>query len=128
MGSSKEHQKMLKHLVGNAIDFLGKSISELQQSPKYSVINLHAAIELLLKARLMAEHWSLNVSPRKEPDRAEFQHGKFISVMLEEAAKRLEKIAQSGLSGKQMDVFRSVSKHRNLNTTVRHYGDEQCLW
>ncbi len=119
----KEQKKMLKHLVENAIDFLSKSISELSQSPKYSVINFHAAIELFLKARLMSEHWSLIVSPKKEPDWLEFQQGKFNSVTLEEAAKRLEKIAQSGLSGKQIDAFRSVSRHRNQMVHFFHQAE-----
>jgi len=123
MGSRKEQRKMLKHLVGNAIDFLSKSISELQQAPKYSVINFHAAIELFLKARLMEEHWSLIVSPKREPDWIEFQQGKFASVTLEEAAKRLEKTTQSGLSGKQIDAFRSVSKHRNLMVHFFHEAE-----
>lgn len=123
MGSYKEQEKMLKHLVGNAIDFLSKSISELQQYPKYSVINFHSAIELFLKARLMAEHWSLIVSPKREPDWIEFQQGKFLSVTLEESTQRLDKIAQSGLSSKQIDAFRSVSKHRNQMVHFFHEAE-----
>ncbi len=123
MESRKKQKKMLKHLVENAIDFLSKSISELRQSPKYSVINFHAAIELFLKARLMSEHWSLIISPKNEPDWLEFQQGKFNSVNLEEAAKRLEKAAQSGLSGKQISAFRSVSKHRNQMVHFFHQAE-----
>jgi len=114
---------MLNHLVENAIDFLNKSISELQLSPKYSVIHFHTAIELFLKVRLMAEHWSLIVSPKKEPDWGEFEQGKFVSVTLEEAAKRMDKIVQSGLSDKQLDAFRIVSKHRNQMVHFYHKAE-----
>lgn len=125
MANREEHRKMLTPLVGNAIDFLGKSISELELSPKYSVINFHAAIELFLKARLMEEHWSLIVSPKKEPDWSEFQQGKFVSINLEEATKRLDKIAQSGLSEKQINAFRSVLKHRNQMVHFFHEAETQ---
>ena len=53
MGNSKIAQEMFQHVVNNALDFLGQSITELEQKPKYSVIHFHAAIELVLKARLM---------------------------------------------------------------------------
>ncbi|HIP71183.1 MAG TPA: hypothetical protein EYH05_07285, partial [Anaerolineae bacterium] len=56
---------LLERLVENAMDFLSQSIEEFDGSPKYSVIHFHAAVELFLKARLMAEHWSLVVSKRK---------------------------------------------------------------
>ena len=114
---------MFGHLVSNALDFLTQSISEIEQKPKYSVIHFHAAIELFLKARLVAEHWSLVVSPKKEADWKDFISGKFVSVTLEEAAKRLDKVVQSGLSEKQLKSFRAVTKHRNK--MVHFYHDAE---
>jgi hypothetical protein len=55
-------------LVANAIDFLRRAINEFKKDPKYSIIHFSAAVELLLKARLMAEHWSLVVSDRNAAD------------------------------------------------------------
>ena len=47
---------LLERLVENAMDFLHRSIDEFSEHPKFSVIHFHAAVELFLKARLMAEH------------------------------------------------------------------------
>jgi len=117
--------KKFQHVVGNAIDFLQKSISELEHQPKYSVINFHAAIELFLKARLMAEHWTLAVSSKKEPDWNGFVSGAFVSVSLEEAAKRLDKVVQSSLSDKQLAAFRTVTKHRNQMVHFFHESESK---
>lgn len=104
---------MFDRLVENALDFLYRAISELKDQPKYSVIHFCAAVELLLKARLMFEHWSLVVSKRHDPDWQKFVAGDFHSVSLDEAATRLEKVVGSGLSGRELDAFREVAKHRN---------------
>ncbi|MBI2198305.1 MAG: hypothetical protein HYU42_06840 [Candidatus Rokubacteria bacterium] len=49
-------------VVKNALDFLKQSLRELRKRPKYSVIDFCSALELLLKARLMLEHWALIIS------------------------------------------------------------------
>lgn len=44
-------------LVRNAIEFLQRSMKELENQPKYAVIDFCTALELFLKARLLKEHW-----------------------------------------------------------------------
>lgn len=113
-------QLMFKRLVDNALDFLSKAIDDLDEHPKYSVINFHAAVELFVKARLMAEHWTLVVAKRQEPDWTKFIAGDFQSVGLDDAANRLEKVVKSGLSKKELEVFREVTKHRNKTVHFFH--------
>lgn len=114
MGKPKLSAKgLLRRLVENGLDFLRMSLKELRLHPKYSVIHFYAGVELLLKARLMAEHWSLVVSKRQEPDWGRFQEGDFISVTLEEAADRLERVARSGLTRRELEAFRGLGSHRN---------------
>ncbi|HDX8403318.1 TPA: hypothetical protein RQN00_003427 [Aeromonas dhakensis] len=72
-----ENNEMLGRLVDNAFDFLNKAVVELNDYPKFSVINFHAAVELFLKARLMKENWSLVVSNRQEPNWDKFISGNF---------------------------------------------------
>ena len=84
-----------------------------EASPKYSVINFYTAVELFVKARLMREHWSLVVTKRNEPDWEKFLAGDFQSVTLDEAATRLEKVVQSGLTDQELIAFRAVRAHRN---------------
>lgn len=125
MTRTQNSHEMFQHVVNNALDFLGQSIIELEEKPKYSVIHFHAAIELILKARLMAEHWSLVVAPKKQADWHEFTQGKFVSVSLEEAATRLAKVAQSGLADKQLKSFRAVARHRNLMVHFYHKAERE---
>ena len=105
--------EMFKNLVDNGLDFLFKAISELDAQPKYSIIHFYAAVELLVKSRLMYEHWSLVVTKKQEPDWDKFVSGDFQSVTLLEAASRLEKIVRSGLSGAELSALNEVAKHRN---------------
>lgn len=100
-------------LVGNAIDFLFRSIAEFEHYPKYSVIHFYTAVELLVKARLLAEHWTLVISKRLEPDWSDFASGEFQSVTLDEAANRLQKALRSGLTDAELLSFRKVRNHRN---------------
>lgn len=104
---------MLNRLVENGFDFLNKAIEDLKDHPKFSVIHFHAAVELFLKARLMAEHWSLVISHRQDPDWNKFISGSFQSVSLDGAADRLEKVVRSGLSKSELKSFQEITKHRN---------------
>ena len=106
-------EKMFDRLVENAFDFLFKSISEIEDQPKYSVIHFYAAVELFVKARLMKEHWSLIVSQRQEADWDNFIAGDFQSATLTEAADKLKKVVGSSLSKAELDAFKEVSNDRN---------------
>ena len=106
-------QEMLERLVANAIDFLSRSIDEIDNNPKFSVIHFYTAVELFLKARLLAEHWSLLVSKCQTPDINKFQSGDFISVSLEEAKEKLEKVLGIRISKEKFDAFTIVRGHRN---------------
>ena len=113
MKSSAKLEDYFSSLVDNALDFLSRSIDDFEHYPKYSVIHFHAAVELFVKARLMSEHWSLVVTQRKEADWEKFVAGDFQSAGLEEAAGKLEKVVQSGISESTLQAFRDVGKHRN---------------
>jgi hypothetical protein len=113
MESSLDSKHLLDRLVINALDFLARSIADLEQQPKHSTINFYTAVELFLKARLMAEHWSLVVSKRYEPDWDKFLAGDFHSVSLDEAALRLKKTVRSGLADQELKAFQRVGAHRN---------------
>src|SRR5215211_1180617 len=104
---------LFERLVDNALDFLSRSIDDLERSPKYSVIHFHAAVELFVKARLMSEHLALVVAKRQDADWEKFVAGDFQFVSLEEAAGKLEKVVRSGLTKPSLQAFQNVGKHRN---------------
>ena len=132
-------QEMIDSLVINAIDFLNKSINELQTSPKYSVINFYASIELFLKARLMAEHWSLVFEEPQKANLSKFRVGDFKSVGIDNAKYRLTNIVGVKVGDKAYKCFNDIREHRNRlihffhpeyekpeNTTLHEVVAEQC--
>ncbi|MGA3143781.1 MAG: hypothetical protein ABSF10_12295 [Verrucomicrobiota bacterium] len=113
------HQKpepgaaLFDSLVRNAIDFLQKSVQELEKHPKYSVIHFYMALELFLKARLLREHWALVVSKVEKASLQAFQSGDFNSVTIDECLQRLANIANESLLTHEHDCFRTIRDHRN---------------
>ena len=97
----------------NAFDFLKRSVEEIEKYPKYSLIHFAAAIELLLKARLMCEHWSLVVDRISQASREAFLSGKCKTVGLDEAIRRLKKICNQSIPEEAADQFIQLAAHRN---------------
>jgi len=104
-------QKSSQAIFENAIDFLEKSLEEFKDSPKYSILHFAIAIEILLKARLSLEHWSLVVL--KNPNKSNYLKGNFVSVNLDEAVRRLRDIAGENITDLELKSFKKLSAHRN---------------
>lgn len=111
-------------LTRNAFDFLERGIAEFDKSPKYSVIHFCAAVEMLLKARLMKEHWSLIVAKPDQANLARFMAGDFTSVTLEEARARIRDIVGEDIGGDAYASFRALANHRNKMVHFFHNGLE----
>jgi hypothetical protein len=132
-------KQIFDSLALNAFDFLTQAVGEFEASPKYSVIDFGAAIEMLLKAKLLLEHWSLVVAKPQEASRVRFEAGDFISVSLSETRMRLKEIARVEISDLAFKSFEALSKHRNKMIHFYHAGvagdakekeriaSEQCL-
>lgn len=116
-------------LTRNAFDFLERGIDEFDTAPKYSVIHFCAAVEMLLKARLMKEHWSLVVSKPEQANLSKFMDGDFSSVTMDEARARIRDIAGEEIADDAFNSFRTLAKHRNKMIHFFHAdvdGDEDA--
>jgi hypothetical protein len=109
----KVQDETFDEIVRNAIDFGKRSVRELSRSPKYSMIHFAAAVELFLKARLLREHWSLIVTHPQTASLQDFRLGKFHSVSVDDAIKRLRNVANEPISDRAEKAFRAVADHRN---------------
>lgn len=118
------HHDIFDSLTRNAFDFLERAIAEFDKSPKYSVIHFCAAVEMLLKARLMKEHWSLIVSKPDQANLAKFMAGDFISVTLEDARARIRDVAGEDIGDDAYASFRALANHRNKMVHFFHNGLE----
>lgn len=117
----EQQEQSFKALVDNAFDFLKRAIGELEDDPKYSVIHFCAAVEMLLKARLMQEHWSLIIIRPESAHRDKFLAADFASVTMEEAMDRLRDIAGEDV-GAAREGFESLATHRNKMLHFFHAG------
>lgn len=114
-------EEVFDKIVTNAIDFLEKSVEELNQKPKYSIINFCSAVELFIKARLAAEHWTLIVTKNQTPNHDKVISGDFKSVTLDEAFEKLETVLNSPLHDREILIFKKLFSHRNK--AVHFYHD-----
>lgn len=106
-------QEIFDSLVHNAIDFLEHSISEFEESPKFSIINFCTAVELFLKARLMYEHWTLIYEDPKDAKFDSFLQGDFKSVSIESSIKRLKYVVDLKITKEEENSFNKIRNHRN---------------
>ncbi|MFG2585875.1 hypothetical protein [Streptomyces malaysiensis] len=86
---------------------------------KYAVLHLHAAAEVLLKARLQQEHWSLVFDDPRKATRKAFESGNFQSCGITDTVTRLNEIAGVPLTATAQKALKSLGRDRNA---LQHYG------
>ena len=100
-------------LVRNAFDFFDHAISGFAANPKFSLIHFCAGVEMVVKARLLKEHWTLIVSKQEEAEITEFCAGNLSSVTLKVAQDRLKKICKDEIPVNALSIFNKLASHRN---------------
>lgn len=83
--------------IQNGLDYLKSTVEHLRERPtardlKYAVLHLQAAVEVLLKVRLIREHWTLVFSKPNQASQAAFATGDFTSIGLDDTMARLKGI------------------------------------
>ncbi|NEI51924.1 hypothetical protein GR217_30245 [Rhizobium leguminosarum] len=119
------HDEQFTRLCGNGFGFVVKAIEQLWENGstdalKYSVINFYSGVELLLKARLMHEHWTLVVADPSKADIDEFLNGEAQTVGLKQAVQRLKKVAKVAVPPNAINSFEELRKHRNRMVHFHH--------
>jgi hypothetical protein len=110
--------------IANGIDYLQSVVNHLAGEPtvwdlKYAVLHLQSATEVLLKARLLQEHWSLVLKDPGKADRARFENGEFESCGTTEAISRLRGIVGIVVPETDTKEIAQLAKWRNA---LQHYG------
>lgn len=123
-GRDDQVKKLWNSLVESAFDFFERAVQEYGESPKYAVLHLAASVELFLKARLMAEHWTLIVSPKKAPTFVQLRTGDFVSVTPSESIERLRGVlpAEETVSKEAASEFEDLATERNKIAHFFHSG------
>ncbi len=109
-------KKIIGQLLQDSIDFFNIAIDWFDEKPKHSVVFFSSALELILKARLMHEHWSLvmDLPSKKDPSIETFKKGDFKSLGLNRLVERIKSIIENEtFSQNEISCFKSISKFRN---------------
>ncbi|MER7761510.1 hypothetical protein ABTZ17_17465, partial [Streptomyces sp. NPDC097619] len=117
--------------VTNGLDFLVGVIDHLATDEqgnrpgprglKYAVVHLEAAAEVLLKAGLEREHWSLVAEKitERRVGRAKFEQGDFAGITPAEAVRRIRDIVGFPITPDEEKALDALTKKRNA---LQHYG------
>lgn len=108
-------------MVENGLDFILKSLQTIDKSDedlKYSLINLHAGIQLLLKEILYQEHWVLIFQKIENADNEKLLSGDFLSVNHDTLIKRLQNISGINFDENLLKKMDWLRKERNK---TEHY-------
>ncbi len=111
---------MEARVIDNGLDFIGRASEDLTnldlpeyQQLKYSTVELYEGIELLMKARLMQEHWSLVLRDVDHYKREAFEKGDFLSVNYETARERLANLCDVEIERQADQAFDALRRLRN---------------
>ncbi|MFB6674471.1 hypothetical protein ACFCWG_19105 [Streptomyces sp. NPDC056390] len=113
--------------VSNGMDYLVSVFQHLTEGAtppsarnlKYTVLHLQAATEVLLKARLVQEHFSLIFANPTEAKHASLEKGNFQSCGTLDAFDRLANIARVEFDKDDRKRIKELGDHRNA---LQHYG------
>lgn len=110
-------------LLDNGLDFVLSALEHIAGEPssrdlKYAVLHLSSGIELILKERLVREHWTLVFDRVENAEKSKFRNGDFNSVAFEQCVQRLMNIC-----GVQMDeqIRRDLKSIRNRRNRIEHF-------
>ena len=117
----KPHLKM--NLIENAFDYLLSAEKYANDrsvgSRKYGILHLVNGIELLLKARLQKEHWSILFSDIDRASADKFNTGDFVSVDFGTAINRLEEICGVKIDANDRE---KLGQLRILRNRIQHFA------
>ena len=113
------------NLLENALDFVlsagERAVRDTPRDWKYSILDLANGVELLVKARLEMEHWTLLFANPDQANLTKLQRGDFTSVNFEVACLRLGNIIG-------IKIEEPARKHlvdlRKLRNQITHYSTE----
>lgn len=118
-------------MVESGLRFIERSVPELRNDPTMSVAHFATGLELLLKARLFAVHWSLIANRPHECSWSSLRSGEVVTLQASELCTTITTTTGTPLA-EQRVIFDAVFKHRNRvlhwlpSVNVEDVAAEQC--
>jgi len=118
-------EKLKLSLTENAHDFIGEAIKHANAKDghdwKYALLHLGSALELIMKAILEKEHWSLIFEDVDKASREDLKSGNFKSVNWENLVERIVRIIGKHISDRDKIDLKRIREIRNK---IIHYSVE----
>lgn len=111
--SAERRHEVFAALVGNGLDFFVRSAEELATAQKFSVVNFATGVELLLKARLFHEHWTLVAVKPHQCSWSSFVNGDVRTIQASDLCEALSSATGAILDKETTTAFDAVFRHRN---------------
>lgn len=121
MPTEKQLDEMFDALVENGLSFIERSASELSTEPTLSVAHFATGLELLLKARLFAEHWTLIATTPHASPWSKIKSGEAHTIAAKDLCSAVMHTTGTPMSAVEKD-FSKVFQHRNK---VLHFVPHQ---
>ncbi|MFI2242314.1 hypothetical protein [Streptomyces chrestomyceticus] len=116
--------------VENGINYLRRVSANLRHGPPgpqeltYVVLDLYAAAEVLLKARLAQADWTQIFRHPRDANRAGYESGDFESCSITRAITRLKTVAGVAVDGPAAESLAVLGCWRNK---LQHHGLQRVL-
>jgi hypothetical protein len=104
--------EMALNFFESSVDYISNQNSKLHEL-QFSIIHLSSSIELMLKAILVEEHWSLVIDDLKEINKNKFLSGNFKSINVNEALERVSNICGCQIDDKKKRELKKLFNDRN---------------
>lgn len=118
VGQAHHPRDLGPHLVQNGVDFLIRGVSQVNsttetRSLKFAAVDIGAATEIFLKARLLREHWTLLCKDSSKARPRDFLAGTSFTVGPEDLLARLQTIAEVELPQQRKEELGQLFQLRN---------------
>lgn len=115
----KTTKKVEMDVLENSLDFIVKSFEEIKnpKSLKYALLNFTSGMELLFKAILLNEHWSLTLENVDKIKEQSYANRNFMSVNWNNSIQRLKVFCKIDFKGVENDL----KDLKQLRNTIEHY-------
>lgn len=113
MPSEKDKKGVFNGLVENGLDFIERSSQDLANGDlKIAITHFAIGLELILKARLFVEHWSLIGQDPRKCTWIMVKNGSLKSIQAHELCNAIETATETSIDDKK-EIFLSIFNHRN---------------
>lgn len=108
-------------IVDNAVEFISRASKNLKEGDlKYAVLNFYSGAELLIKSRLVKEHWSLMLKSPEKASLDKLKTGDIQTVGLVDGVKRIQELTGISISKSALHSFQELRNHRNRLAHFHH--------